>query len=104
LAELLKPWAFNYTAQRKSNLTIKNLIDIVHQKLVVDGNTDSAHDAFSEEAFYAALGEEIKQSADFFGDNESASKKKKELNPEEAVKKLKDGNFGINWVLLGLKK
>lgn len=104
LAELLKPWAFNYTAQRKSDLTINHLIDIVHQKLAVDGDTDSAHDPFSEEAFYAALGEEIKQSADFFGDDNNSARKKKVLSPEEAVKKLKDGNVGINWVLLGLKK
>lgn len=100
--ELLKPWAFNYTAHRKKDLTVGHLIDIVHDKLVVDGDTDSAHDPFSEEAFYAALGEEIQTSADFFDDN-GGDRRRKELSPAEAVKKLKDSRYGINWVLLGLK-
>jgi len=101
--ELLKPWAFTYTAQKKEDLTVKHLIDIVHQKLAVDGATDSAHDPFSEEAFYDSLGEEMKASAAFFGDSGVADKTY-DLSPTAAVKRLRNGKYGVNWVLLGLKK
>jgi len=100
--ELLKPFSFSYTAQRKEDLTVTHLIDIVHKKLVVDGATKSGHDMFSEDAFYEALGEEINASKDFFGDTEDSGKLK-DLTPKKAVRKLKKYE-GINWVLLGLKK
>lgn len=105
IMELLKPWAFNYSCQKKEDLTVKHLIDIVHQKLAVDGNTDSAHDPFSEEAFYEALGEEMKANAEFFGVDDSAGGRTTyDWSPEEACRNLKDDGYGINWVLLGLKK
>jgi len=101
LMELLKPYAFTYTAQHKEELTVSHLIDIVHKKLVVDGTTESGHDLFSEDAFYEALGEEMRANADFFGDDDN--RVAKELTPKQAVRKLKKYE-GVNWVLLGLKK
>lgn len=101
LMELLKPYAFTYTAQHKDELTVSHLIDIVHKKLVVDGTTESGHDLFSEDAFYEALGEEMRANADFFGDDDD--RVAKELTPKQAVRKLKKYE-GVNWVLLGLKK
>jgi len=104
IMDLLKPWAFTYTAQTKENLTVGHLIDIVHQKLAVDGGTASGLDPFSEEAFFEALGEEMKASADFFGDESASVRKKYDLSPADAVKRLQSGKFGTNWVLMGLKK
>lgn len=102
ILQLLMPWSFSLSTQKKDDLTVTNLVDIVHKKLVVDGDTKTGEDYFSEEAYYDALGEEIKKTAKFFGD-EASGRKTYSLSPADAVKKLKNTKCGINWVLLGLK-
>uniref|UniRef100_A0A7S1C4B3 ADF-H domain-containing protein n=1 Tax=Bicosoecida sp. CB-2014 TaxID=1486930 RepID=A0A7S1C4B3_9STRA len=100
LHEKLSPTSVDISATDLDECTLEVIIERVKKSVVVDGETkgDDSSDPFTMEAYMAALEEEAKANADFFGDAEGAASTE-EYSVEDSLKRIHADDGGVTWIL-----
>ena len=105
---MLEPVSVDFECCSVDDFTVEKVIETVKRVVVVDGDTsgDQSTDAFTVDNFMAALEEEAKKNAEFFGDSGNLNEGggETEMSVAEIVELVRDDDGPLPWALFQVKK
>lgn len=106
---MLEPVSVDFECTSVDDFTVERVIKRVKECVVVDGDTrgDQATDAFTVDNFMAALEEEAKKNAEFFGDSgdlNAGGDGEPKLSVGEIIDLVRDDDGPLTWALFSVSK